>query len=645
MSQETLELAPIASLNNLSPHEVIEIDMETFELSTAQQNNKAISSPLGSRGNPLDIDNLEIVMARCSMTPELGDFQRRSGRSMKLDSPLTPPNTVRPHRKFAATDAKALFRELNMAPPNRIPSPLAEGYTIRDNARFENARAAVERRIAGEQIQPRLVARKIDLPPIGPAWPFSDQPLDWNFENIRWYKHILWKCIKHTRLAGLNGKKMSWAPWAPLYFDPADFWTRFENLIPADMQQFGVISEPLDARTLISLPEDDGDLEDLEPVELAHIDELSALIRKRKGENMQRQKVKIAKTSTDKTSCPSAVVDTSFSDMGFRLLANQKTKFEDLGHQKHSRTGAEPVSRRPSLEHGTRYSSDRPISAPNVAPQPIVSTKDLQLIVTSSGTAARHIVRYLRRVVPNLNDIERDFSTGFHSSSTITSDADILISPTVGIILSSVSEIQQQPLPGTKTMSRIRTRITELAHKFEHLFVLVKTDATTPLICQRLTDIINFSKHHTLLYGTEIEILPCVAKEQQAREVLAIAERYNSAVDGCQLTDHESRGEVWLRKEANLNTFAAQAILHLTASNFKDNREEALATLRRMTDQDRVHRLAPFVGKNCIERLNLAFSRYQDQFLERELQAKEMYDQPVRYGRKTARYKLFLERR
>lgn len=235
-------------------------------------------------------------------------------------------------------------------------------------------------------------------------------------------------------------------------------------------------------------------------------------------------------------------------------------------------------------------------------------------------------MRCLRKLVVDVKDVERDFAASFHMGGTKTNDADILVSPTVGIILSSAPEIQQQPLPGSKTMSKIRTRIVKLAHKFEKLYILVKTDGSTTFIYQGITDIINFSKQHGLACGTVIEILLCVGEEEQARQVLTIAESHSPSTDSFSLMDEVSRGELWLRKEADLNTYAAQALLELMISIFQVNREEGLTTLRRMTDEDRIQRLIPFVGEKCITRLNLALSRFQQDFLEMELRAREMYD-------------------
>lgn len=605
---------------------MIDIEIETSESSIAPWSHENILLPEGTRETPLDVDNLQIVLARCSMTPDIGDRKSRARRSMKVGSPLTPPNTVRLHRKFAATDPKTLFQELGVIPPTRISSSSIKSFTQQDNAGFENARAAVEKRISTERIQPRLVARKICLPHVGPTWPFSNQPIDWGHENIRQFRSNIEKDIRNTRLVDPDGRKMSWAPWSPFTFVPDHFWARFVTLIPETIPQFEVIPKPLDPRTLVHLSEDEDDIEDLRPADFSHIDELSVLVRKRRGENIRHQNDKLAKDSFNKIDDASGVMENPFSDLGFRLLVNKKTKFEKLGHRKHLSKGAERVLKPVLPQEEVQIGLGSLKSVPNIAPHPVVSIKELQLVVTSSGILTRHVMRCLRKLVVDVKDVERDFAASFHMGGTKTNDADILVSPTVGIILSSAPEIQQQPLPGSKTMSKIRTRIVKLAHKFEKLYILVKTDGSTTFIYQGITDIINFSKQHGLACGTVIEILLCVGEEEQARQVLTIAESHSPSTDSFSLMDEVSRGELWLRKEADLNTYAAQALLELMISIFQVNREEGLTTLRRMTDEDRIQRLIPFVGEKCITRLNLALSRFQQDFLEMELRAREMYD-------------------
>jgi hypothetical protein len=86
----------------------------------------------------------------------------------------------------------------------------------------------------------------------------------------------------------------------------------------------------------------------------------------------------------------------------------------------------------------------------------------------------RPLVRSIRRLYPMANCIERDFAI-----LPKASEADILLSPATGLILTSLQKIKQKALPGQKMqLTGVRERLANLSMRYERLIVLVGEGAT-----------------------------------------------------------------------------------------------------------------------------------------------------------------------
>jgi hypothetical protein len=96
-------------------------------------------------------------------------------------------------------------------------------------------------------------------------------------------------------------------------------------------------------------------------------------------------------------------------------------------------------------------------------------------------------MRTLQSALPNLTTIDRDFSahnttawlpnSGLITRSPITSplavEADLIPSPSTGLILTTLQQIRQKPLPGQKSKPAIRERVEKVSLRYETLVVLV----------------------------------------------------------------------------------------------------------------------------------------------------------------------------
>lgn len=106
--------------------------------------------------------------------------------------------------------------------------------------------------------------------------------------------------------------------------------------------------------------------------------------------------------------------------------------------------------------------------------------------VVVSTSMSRAFISFLRGFLPGIVLIDRDLSSeGLRTRST---DADIIPSPTTGIILTTMLKVRQAPRPGSKGLSQLRERIMRVALQYERLVVLVSEDNPTSEAANVMSD-------------------------------------------------------------------------------------------------------------------------------------------------------------
>ena len=111
-------------------------------------------------------------------------------------------------------------------------------------------------------------------------------------------------------------------------------------------------------------------------------------------------------------------------------------------------TVAEPVTRQPIP----------PFSFPNAS-----------FIVSTALLHRRILVREIERLHPKADLIYRDYAL----SHSICSEADIILSPSTGVLLTTLQQIKQASLPGQVALSPVKQQIARLQLRHERLLVLV----------------------------------------------------------------------------------------------------------------------------------------------------------------------------
>lgn len=97
----------------------------------------------------------------------------------------------------------------------------------------------------------------------------------------------------------------------------------------------------------------------------------------------------------------------------------------------------------------------------------------------------RVVLAHIEKLWPKVELVDRDFtqyntvtwSPGSAQRreviSSLSYEADILLSPSAGIILTTLLKVKQRPLPGSNQVSPLRSRIQQVSQKYETLFILV----------------------------------------------------------------------------------------------------------------------------------------------------------------------------
>lgn len=247
----------------------------------------------------------------------------------------------------------------------------------------------------------------------------------------------------------------------------------------------------------------------------------------------------------------------------------------------------------PQLDNRQERGPETPsISVPVPELNEIAAHHKIPIIVSSAFMAAnRRLLRLLQTALPNIDICEREAAFDLLCKSSQTEEADLTISPSTGVILTTLQKLKQKPLPGQPptTVGSLRARISSIAPRYERLIILVKESSSNPfqpedtiasavnpldnLDCAALSDL-NAWTVTTLSPSPEVQILYIPGEDIEAANWLAaaISHHYhqgsqsaapdtNGHADGpfCLMRD-ETMWERWLRA-AGLNAFAAQVVL------------------------------------------------------------------------------------
>ncbi|KAI9683062.1 MAG: hypothetical protein M1822_006257 [Bathelium mastoideum] len=121
------------------------------------------------------------------------------------------------------------------------------------------------------------------------------------------------------------------------------------------------------------------------------------------------------------------------------------------------------------------------IHPPELYPVPIpcvpLPTTPVSFIINSQVLHQRHLFRRLEQLFPSANFIERDLAAQTLDAHT-NDDTDIILSPSTGLLWTTLQKIKQRPLPGHAAAHHtVKARIRVSAARYERLIVLVSDGA------------------------------------------------------------------------------------------------------------------------------------------------------------------------
>jgi hypothetical protein len=312
------------------------------------------------------------------------------------------------------------------------------------------------------------------------------------------------------------------------------------------------------------------------------------------------------------------------------------------------------VSHRQTREQEQEATS---ISIPIPKVKKFATHHKIPIIVTSAFLAGnRRLFRLLQTALPNIDICEREvvltLSLSKTSGNAPIEEADLTISPSTGIILTTLQKLKQKPLPGQQAFftGSLRARIASTAPCYERLIILVKESSSNPsqpenpmasaipstltnplnnLDCTALSDLTAWTVT-ALSPGPEIQILYIPGGDAEAANWLAAAvschhhqggliataaaaaDKKHDGDEFCLIRD-ETMWERWLRA-AGLNAFAAQVVLRGlrlrgSSSAGPDSRELSsgdprfgLQAFIAMTLEERIETFAGLLGGETVLR-------------------------------------------
>lgn len=275
-----------------------------------------------------------------------------------------------------------------------------------------------------------------------------------------------------------------------------------------------------------------------------------------------------------------------------------------------------------SLRNQTALSPEQP-NEPQMPPPPEASQR---LVPVSAPEAQiphdkgcfiislslrRSILRHIEVSWPADHLLDRDYSVhnsiawsprstqGKNIVSPLSFEADVSLTPSVGILVTSLLKAKQRPLPGSKTLPEIRERISALSQKYETLIVLVSEGNPAGEFVGRpsasdMTAYSDFVRFTVALQAGVITYYIPGADGTVARWIMFFICRYAPnawEVKGF-LSATENTWELFLRR-AGMNVVAAQV---LSGTLVEEAGNEGLARLLAMSVQERLSRYGQLLG-------------------------------------------------
>lgn len=255
---------------------------------------------------------------------------------------------------------------------------------------------------------------------------------------------------------------------------------------------------------------------------------------------------------------------------------------------------------------------------------PSIKAPSTPLTIIISLTAPRHLIRALEGLIPGLTLMERDYNkhnTSVWSPDSVSRtevvpplafDADITISPSTGVVTTSMIKVRQKPRPQASKNS-VQERIEKIAPRYERLVILVggecgPDDTFRELSSSDTAALTSFQGFASGLWCKAVVYYIGGGDDTLSRWVASLVCRYglsDPSLQACLMED-ETLWELWLRR-AGFNAYAAQMVAGQLKVPKTDTgtagEHHGLAAFVTMTRSERMRRFGPLVGPQVMERV------------------------------------------
>ncbi|THY47219.1 hypothetical protein D6C99_05844 [Aureobasidium pullulans] len=241
-------------------------------------------------------------------------------------------------------------------------------------------------------------------------------------------------------------------------------------------------------------------------------------------------------------------------------------------------------------------------------------------VLSSTMFDRRALIKHIERLNPTAEYIERDFASarslrGVSSQTSEADEADMILAPGHGILLTTLQKLIQKNLPGQVTRNVVRERIVQLARRYERLIVMVHEDRAgsqqRPLDSRESGEIVSLV-NFCAAQSYEIQVMYIPGDEiALAIWIVASMVRFGLNDPEVQLLQDETSWELFLRK-AGMDVFAAQVILIKlkvpdSVPSPSDKRQYGLPAFVMMGEAERLRRFGGlFGGEKILRKVSMA---------------------------------------
>lgn len=294
--------------------------------------------------------------------------------------------------------------------------------------------------------------------------------------------------------------------------------------------------------------------------------------------------------------------------------------------------GVVPKGQHPAPS-ATGQSQPKPSRLPFALPKYTAPSNPCPIVVSTAFLRDRNLFRHIERLLPLADFVDRDFTLraaprkstskavtlSFSGTESVADEADIILSPSTGLIITTLQKIKQRSLPGQATKSALHARITQTAPRYDRLIILIRnnhagnlgsgqTGASTdfPSLDQNDCEgLIEFTAFCTTLSEETQIILTDSDTEHLTQWIVSLVAKHCIQNHGIKLLHEETLWEIFLRR-AGLNAFAAQVVLSElkappeseTEMLGEEERAEkyGLSAFVRMSENERLERFEVLLG-------------------------------------------------